>query len=131
MEEEIMVREKLAELEMRAKSNEHRINDVVNIIKTNQEESRNEFAKLREENKALYELSASIKTLNQTVIITNEKIEDVKEKQEVMNTKITALENAPAKEALKFNKAVKEKVLMAVIMAIAGFAIGIIFPFTI
>lgn len=131
MEEEIMVREKLAELEMRAKNNEHRINDVVDIIKINQEESRNEFAKLREENKALYELSASIKTLNQTVVITNEKIEDVKEKQEVMNTKITALENAPAKEALKFNKAVKEKVLMAVIMAIAGFAIGIIFPFTI
>lgn len=131
MDEEIMVREKLAELEMRAKSNEHRINDVVDIIKANQEESRNEFAKLREENKALYELSASIKTLNQTVVITNEKIEDVKEKQEVMNTKITALENAPAKEALKFNKTVKEKIIMAVIMAIAGFAIGIIFPFTI
>ena len=131
MDEEIIVREKLAELEMRAKNNEHRINDVVDIIKINQEESRNEFAKLREENKALYELSASIKTLNQTVVITNEKIEDVKEKQEVMNTKITALENAPAKEALKLNKAVKEKVLMAVIMAIAGFAIGIIFPFTI
>lgn len=131
MDEEIIVREKLAELEMRAKNNEHRINDVVDIIKINQEESRNEFAKLREENKALYELSASIKTLNQTVVITNEKIEDVKEKQEVMNTKITALENAPAKEALKFNKAVREKILMAVIMAIAGFAIGIIFPFTI
>ena len=131
MDEEIIVREKLAELEMRAKNNEHRINDVVDIIKINQEQSRNEFAKLREENKALYELSASIKTLNQTVVITNEKIEDVKEKQEVMNTKITALENAPAKEALKLNKAVKEKVLMAVILAIAGFAIGIIFPFTI
>lgn len=131
MDEEIMVREKLAELEMRAKSNEHRINDVVDVIKTNQEESRNEFAKLREENKAIYELSASIKTLNQTVVITNEKIEDVKEKQEVMNTKITALENAPAKEALKFNKAVREKIIMAVIMAIVGFAIGIIFPFTI
>lgn len=131
MDEEIIVREKLAELEMRAKNNEHRINDIVDSIKIHQEESREEFAKLREENKALYELSASIKTLNQTVVITNEKIEDVKEKQEVMNTKITALENAPAKEALKLNKAVKEKVLMAVIMAIAGFAIGIIFPFTI
>lgn len=131
MDEEIIVREKLAELEMRAKNNEHRINDVVDIIKINQEESRNEFAKLREENKALYELSASIKTLNQTVVITNEKIEDVKEKQEVMNTKITALENAPAKEALKFNKTVKEKIIMAIIMAIVGFAIGIIFPFTI
>ena len=131
MDEEIIVREKLAELEMRSKNNEHRINDVVDIIKINQEESRNEFAKLREENKALYELSASIKTLNQTVVITNEKIEDVKEKQEVMNTKITALENAPAKEALKFNKTVKEKIIMAIIMAIVGFAIGIIFPFTI
>lgn len=131
MDEEVMVREKLAELEMRAKSNEHRINEIVDNIKIHQEESREEFAKLREENKALYELSASIKTLNQTVVITNEKIDDVKEKQEAMNTKITALENAPAKEALKFNKSVKEKIIMAVIMAIVGFAIGIIFPFTI
>ena len=131
MDEEVMVREKLAELEMRAKSNEHRINEIVDNIKIHQEESREEFTKLREENKALYELSASIKTLNQTVVITNEKIDDVKEKQEAMNTKITALENAPAKEALKFNKSVKEKIIMAVIMAIAGFAIGIIFPFTI
>ena len=131
MDEVVMVREKLAELEMRAKSNEHRINEIVDNIKIHQEESREEFAKLREENKALYELSASIKTLNQTVVITNEKIDDVKEKQEAMNTKITALENAPAKEALKFNKSVKEKIIMAVVMAIVGFAIGIIFPFTI
>ena len=60
---------------------------------------------------------------------TNEKVDEIKEQQNVMNRKITDLENAPGKEALKFEKSLKEKVIVSIVMAIVGFAIGVIFPF--
>ena len=113
----------------RSKSNTHRISELQESLKLFQDETRGEISKIHEEYKILYELTSSIKSLNQTVATTNEKVDEIKEQQNVMNKKITDLENAPGKEALKFEKSLKEKVIVSIVMAIVGFAIGVIFPF--
>ena len=113
----------------RSKSNTHRLDRVQETLNNFQAETREEIHKIHEEYKVLYELTSSIKTLSQVVSSTNEKVDSIKEQQELMNQKITDLENAPGKEALKFEKSLKEKIITSIVIAIIGFAIGVFFPF--
>lgn len=107
----------IAVLDERSKSNSHRIDDAEADIKI-----------LKDENKALYEMSANIKTLTDGVIGIKSDVTEIKSEQGEMKTEISDLKNAPMKLKASTYDNVKKLIFTAVVSAIVAFLLGQICP---
>lgn len=121
---------KIAELSTKLSKDEEKINDHIEDFRAFQQEVRTHLKKIDEENVALHKLAVSIESLTKSLTETNDKIDKLSTKQEEMSTKISNIENAPAKKALSFNEELKNKILIGVILGAVGFFIGLFLPFT-
>lgn len=107
----------LAEIEGHTSDNTRRIEDCELDIKG-----------LKEQNQALYKMSASIDTLAQGMVSIKEDVKDIKSDQGEMKAEIVELKNVPtAQKAKAFDKIIG---IIGSIVAtgIIGFVLGQLFP---
>ena len=118
-------------VDQRSLDNERQITNLTNELHTLREEHKEDMDKMREEQKAIYDVATSVKvmaeqmhTMNDVMQDTNKKVDVIAQAQidseEHLKKKITELENKPAREALETAK----KVRMEIILTIVGFLVG-------
>lgn len=102
----------IQEVDSRSRSNEHRlgIHD-------------NEIRKLLERQDAIYDLTSSVKSIATDMTYIKEDVKEVKSGQDILNEKVTFLENRPANEAKKKMENMMEKLLW---LFIGGAAAGLL-----
>lgn len=102
----------IQEVDSRCRSNEHRL-DVHD----------SEIRKLLEKQDAIYDLTASVKSIATDMTYIKEDVKEVKSGQDILNEKVTFLENRPANEAKKKIENIMEKLLW---LFIGGAAAGLL-----
>ena len=118
-------------IDQRSLDNERQITNLTNELHTLREEHKDDMDKIREEQKAIYDVASSVKvmaeqmhTMNDVMQDTNKKVDVIAQAQidseEHLKKKISELENKPAQEALETAK----KVRMEIILVIVGFLVG-------
>lgn len=107
----------ITEATQRSKSNSHRIDTVEEDIKT-----------LKDENRILYELSASIKTLTDSVVDIKDSVKTIKADQTDMKTEIQEIKNSPYKNKSKWIDKIIAAICGAVGMGILAFILNSLFP---
>lgn len=121
----------LGVVDQRSLDNERQIANLTNELHTLREEHKEDMDKIREEQKAIYDVATSVKvmaeqmhTMNDVMQDTNKKVDVIAQAQidseEHLKKKISELENKPAREALETVK----KVRMEIILTIVGFLVG-------
>lgn len=121
----------LGVVDQRSLDNERQITNLANELHTLQKEHKEDMDKMREEQKAIYDVATSVKvmaeqmhTMNDVMQDTNKKVDVIAQAQidseEHLKKKISELENKPAREALETAK----KIRMEVILTIVGFLVG-------
>ena len=78
----------LQEVDSRAKSNEHRLDEHDEVIK-----------EMRDDQKTLIKLTNSVENIANSILDVNKKIDVISDKQDKLNDKVTMLENRPATES--------------------------------
>lgn len=118
-------------VDQRSLDNERQIANLTNELHTLRDEHKEDLDKMREEQKAIYDVATSVKvmaeqmhTMNDVMQDTNKKVDVIAQAQidseEHLKKKITELENKPAKEALETSK----KIRMEIILMIVSFLVG-------
>lgn len=118
-------------VDQRSLDNERQIANLTNELHTLRDEHKEDLDKMREEQKAIYDVATSVKvmaeqmhTMNDVMQDTNKKVDVIAQAQidseEHLKKKISELENKPAREALETVK----KVRMEIILTIVGFLVG-------
>lgn len=107
----------LTELEGHTSDNMRRIEDCEQDIKG-----------LKEQNQALYKMSASIDTLAQGMVSIKEDVKDIKSDQGEMKAEIVELKNVPATQKAKVFDKVIGTVGSIITTGIIGFVLGQLFP---
>lgn len=107
----------ITETAERSKSNSHRLDEMEGNIRS-----------LQEEHKALYEMSASIKTLTEGVGSIKDDVKEIKDEQGEMKTEIQDMKNAPAKAKAVLVDDIGKLVFTAVVTGIIAFVLGQICP---
>lgn len=118
-------------VDQRSLDNERQISNLTGELHALREEHKDDMDKLREDQKAIYDVASSVKvmaeqmhTMNSVMQDTNKKVDGIAQAQidseEHLKKKITELENKPAKEALETAK----KVRMEIILTFVGFIVG-------
>ena len=107
----------LTEVSERSKSNSHRLDEVEGDIKS-----------LKEENRTLYEMSASIKTLTDGVVSIKEDVKEIKSEQGEMKTEIQEIKNSPTKAKAQWVDKAIGAVFGAVGMAILSYILAALAP---
>lgn len=118
-------------VDQRSLDNERQIANLTNELHTLRDEHKEDLDKMREEQKAIYDVATSVKvmaeqmhTMNDVMQDTNKKVDVIAQAQidseEHLKKKITELENRPAKEALDTSK----KIRMEIILIIVSFLVG-------
>lgn len=121
----------LGVVDQRSLDNERQIASLKNDLSTLRDEHREDLEKMREEQKAIYDVATSVKvmaeqmhTMNDVMQDTNKKVDVIAQAQidseEHLKKKITELENKPAQEALETAKRVR----MEIILTVVGFLVG-------
>ena len=121
----------LGVVDQRSLDNERQITNLTNELHTLREEHKEDMDKMREEQKAIYDVATSVKvmaeqmhTMNDVMQDTNKKVDVIAQAQidseEHLKKKISELENKPAKEALETSK----KIRMEIILMIVSFLVG-------
>ena len=101
----------------RSKSNSHRLDEVEGDIKA-----------LKDENKVLYEMSASIKTLSDGVIQVRTDVKDIKAEQGEMKSEIQEIKNTPEHKKSQIFDKVIAAVCGALGMALLSLILSNLFP---
>jgi chromosome segregation ATPase len=101
----------------RSKSNCHRIDEIEEDIKS-----------LQEDNRALYEMSASIKTLTDGVVSIKADVKDIKNDYGEMKSEIQDIKNTPIKTKAGFVDNVGKLIFTAVVTGVVAFVLGQVCP---
>ena len=107
----------ITETSERSKSNTHRLDEVEEDIKA-----------LKNENKTLYEMSASIKTLTDGVVSIKEDVAEVKQSQSQIRNELSEVKNAPVKIKAGLVDDMGKLIITAVATGIIAFILGQICP---
>lgn len=107
----------LTEVAERSKSNSHRLDAVESDIKS-----------LKNDNKALYELTASIKILSGGIETVKEDIKEVRSEQTEMKDEIKEIKNAPYKTKAGWFDGATKLVVTALGTGIVAFLLGNCLP---
>lgn len=107
----------LTEVVERSKSNSHRLDEVEQDIKN-----------LSESNKALYEMSASIKTLTDGVFSIRTDVKEIKEEQGEMKTEIQTIKTDSIKSKASAFDSVWKFVATAIGTGLVAFILGQVCP---
>lgn len=107
----------IQEVDSRSKSNEHRLDD-----------HDAEILKLRDKQDAIYDLTSSVKSIATDMTYMKEDVKEVKSGQDILNEKVTVLENRPANETKKKIDEITEKLLWLLIGGIAVNILSMILP---
>lgn len=107
----------IQEVDSRGRSNEHRL-DVHD----------NEICKLLEKQDAIYDLASSVKSIATDMTYIKEDVKEVKSGQDILNEKVSFLENRPAIEAKKKIDNIVEKLLWLFIGGVTAELLMIVLP---
>lgn len=107
----------ITETSERSKSNTHRLDEVEEDIKA-----------LKNENKTLYEMSASIRTLTDGVVSIKESVKEIKDEQGEMKSEIQDIKNAPVKTKAQWVDKAIAAICGALGMAVLSYILSGIFP---
>lgn len=107
----------LTETAQLSKANARRLDKMESAIDT-----------LREENKALYEMSANIKTLADGVVSIKDDVEAIKNDQTEMKTEIQDIKNAPVKSKASILDNMTQTIITIIISGVAAFILGQLCP---
>lgn len=118
-------------VDQRSIDNERQIANLAVELHTLREEHKEDMDKMRDEQKAIYDVATSVKVMAEQMRAMNDVMQDTNKKVDViaqaqidseehLKKKITELENKPAQEALETAK----KIRMEIILTIVGFLVG-------
>ena len=105
------------EIDSRAKSNEHRIDEL-----------EMEMKETKEMQITLVKLANGVENMGNQLIDVKKDIQDVKKGQSDLSDKVTTLENKPAQETKKKWDSISEKLLWLFIAGVAGFLLAQVLP---
>ena len=107
----------LQEVDSRAKSNEHRIDELEIDMK-----------ETKSMQITLVKLANGVENMGNQLMDVKEDIQDVKKGQSELSDKVTTLENRPALETKKRWDSISEKLLWLFIAGVAGFLLAQVLP---
>ena len=107
----------LQEVDSRAKSNEHRLDEHDEVIK-----------EMRDDQKTLIKLTNSVENIANSMLDVNKKVDVISEKQDKLNDKVTVLENRPAQETKKRWDSISDKLLWLFVAGVAGYLLAQALP---
>ena len=107
----------IQEVNSRSRSNEHRL-----------DAHDNEICKLLEKQDVIYDLASSVKSIAMDMTYIKEDVKEVKTGQDILNEKVTFLENRPAMEAKKKIDNIMEKLLWLFIGGVITELLMIVLP---
>lgn len=107
----------IIEIGERCKSNSHRLDTVEEDVKT-----------IKDDYKALYEMSANMKTLTEGVIDMKDDVKTIKSEQGEMKSQISDLRNAPDKNKAKWMDKAIGAIIGAVGSAVLFYILNAAFP---
>lgn len=105
------------EIDSRAKSNEHRIDEL-----------ETEMKETKEMQITLVKLANGVENMGNQLIDVKKDIQDVKNGQSDLSDKVTTLENKPAQDTKKKFDSISEKVIWLCISGVVGFLLAQILP---
>lgn len=100
----------LQEVDSRAKSNEHRLDEHDEVIK-----------EMRDDQKTLIKLTNSVENIANSILDVNKKIDVISDKQDKLNDKVTVLENRPATESKRRIDGIIDKMLWLIVGWLAAY----------
>lgn len=109
----------LSDIDSRSKSNGHRIDKLEDEVK-----------EIRTENKAIYELTTSIKLMAQDMTSIKTDLAEVKDGQKTMAKEVAEVKNKPAQETADIVMKVKVAVITAISTTVALGILGSVIYFT-
>lgn len=107
----------LQEVDSRAKSNEHRLDEHDEVIK-----------EMRDDQKTLIKLTNSVENIANSILDVNKKVDVISDKQDKLNDKVTVLENRPAQETKKRWDSISDKLLWLFVAGVAGYLLAQALP---
>ena len=108
---------KMAEVDSRSRSNQHRIDNLEVEIKA-----------VHEQQISLVKIANSVENMGKTMVSLNEKVDEISEKQDSFSEKITTLENRPAQETKRVFDSIAEKILWVVVGGLIVWLLGSLIP---
>ena len=100
----------LQEVDSRAKSNEHRLDEHDEVIK-----------EMRDDQKTLIKLTNSVENIANSILDVNKKVDVISDKQDKLNDKVTVLENRPATESKRRIDGIIDKLLWLIVGGLAAY----------
>lgn len=108
---------KIAEVDERAKSNTHRIDELDKKMES-----------VHETQLSLVKIANSVENMGKSMIKVEEKVDEINDKQDKLNEKVTILENEPAQKTHKRVNDIVEKVLWVIAGGVVVGILGHLFP---
>ena len=108
----------LTEVEQRAKSNSHQIEEIKEDVK-----------EIKAENKAIYSLVESIKTISESVADMKIDIKEIKKSQGDLSIKISEVESKPARELFNNISKLKWSIVISICSFLVSGILGVVIIF--